>query len=169
MLLDSKLQPFQVLAVAIASEIDAAGFYKKLQKRVKNTILIQKLKFLAFEEEQHRRMLQKLFGQRFAGNPLEVPDESPLPKISASLGDDPPVVDLFRAALDAEEATEAFYEGSGRTAEDEGSRRLLAYLSRVERSHAAIIRSEIDLLARFPDYYAVEDFHLGQDLFHVGP
>lgn len=34
---------------------------------------------------------------------------------------------------------------------------------------AAAIASEIDLLAKYPDYYAVEDFHLGQDLFHVGP
>ncbi len=169
MILDSKLRPFQVLAVAIASEIDAAGFYTKLQERVKNIILLEKLKFLAFEEEQHRRMLQELFEQRFAGMPLEVPDESPLPKISASLRDDAPVVDLFRAALDAEERAGAFYDGSGKAAEDEGSRRLLAYLSRVERSHAAMIRSEIDLLVKFPDYYAVEDFHLGQDLFHVGP
>lgn len=169
MSLDSRLLPFQVLTAAIASEIDAVEFYTKLQERVKNIILLQKLTFLAFEEEQHRRMLQKLFGQRFADKPLEVPDESPLPKLSALLGDDPPVVDLFRAALDAEETAEAFYEGSGKTAEDEGSRRLLLYLSRVERSHAAIIRSEIDLLVKYPDYYAVEDFHLGQDLFHVGP
>jgi rubrerythrin len=169
MSLDSKLQPFQVLAAAIASEIDAVAFYTKLQERVKNIILLQKLKFLAFEEEQHRRMLQKLFGQRFADKPFEVPDESLLPKISASIGDDPPVADLFKAALDAEEAAEAFYERSGRAAEDEGSRRLLAYLSRVERSHAAMIRSEIDMLVKYPDYYVVEDFHIGQDLFHVGP
>jgi len=169
MSLERKLQPFQVLAAAIASEIDAVAFYTKLQEKVKNIILLQKLKFLAFEEEQHRRMLQKLFGQRFADKPLEVPNESPLPKLSASLGDDPPVVDLFRAALDAEEIAGAFYEGSGKAAEDEGSRRLLTYLSRVERSHAAIIRSELDLLVKYPDYYAVEDFHIGQDLFHVGP
>jgi len=169
MSLDSKLQPFQVLAAAIASEVDALAFYTKLQEKVKNIILLRKLKFLAFEEEQHRRMLQKLFGQRFAGKPLEVPDVSPLPKISASLGDDPPVVDLFKVALDAEETAGAFYEESGKAAEDEGSRRLLTYLSRVELSHAAMIRSEIDLLVTYPDYYAVEDFHLGQDLFHVGP
>ena len=52
---------------------------------------------------------------------------------------------------------------------DAGSRKILEYLSRVERSHFFMIRSEIDLLSRFPDYYDVEDFHLGQDLFHVGP
>jgi len=169
MSLDKKLRPFQVLAAAIASEIDAVGFYTKLQNKVKNIILLRKLKFLAFEEKQHRRMLQKLYGQRFAGKTLEVPDVSPLPKISASIRDDTPVVDLFKVALYAEETTGAFYEESSKSIEDEGSRRLLTYLSRVERSHAAMIRSEIDLLATYPDYYAVEDFHIGQDLFHVGP
>jgi hypothetical protein len=32
-----------------------------------------------------------------------------------------------------------------------------------------MIKSEIDLLQKFPDYYNVEDFHVAQDLFHVGP
>ena len=53
--------------------------------------------------------------------------------------------------------------------DDESSRSLLSYLGRVERSHQAIIKSEIELLAKFPDYYNVEDFHIGEDLFHVGP
>jgi hypothetical protein len=32
-----------------------------------------------------------------------------------------------------------------------------------------MLKSEIDLLEKFPDYYSVEDFHIAQDLFHVGP
>jgi hypothetical protein len=46
---------------------------------------------------------------------------------------------------------------------------MLAYLSRVERSHQAMLKSEIGLLEKFPDYYNVENFHIGEDLFHVGP
>jgi hypothetical protein len=53
--------------------------------------------------------------------------------------------------------------------EEEGSRKMLAYLSRVERSHQAMLKSEIGLLEKFPDYYNVENFHIGEDLFHVGP
>ena len=34
---------------------------------------------------------------------------------------------------------------------------------------AVAVRSEIDLLEKFPEYFDVEDFHIGQDLFHVGP
>jgi rubrerythrin len=169
MTLDPGLKPFQVVAAAIRSEVDAAAFYKSLGGRVKNSLLFRKLEFLAYEEEQHRKILERLFAQRYAGQNLDVPERSPLPPIAAGLGDSPSVLELFRAALAAEELSERVYGEAGEKAEDEASRRILAYLGRVERSHAAMVRSEIDLLSKFPDYYDVEDFHVGQDLFHVGP
>ena len=167
--IDPKLKPWQVLGVAIRSEIDAASFYTKLQDRVKNVILLHKLKFLALEEEHHKKILERLRAQRFPDKPLDVPKASLLPPIAASLDEQVSVADLFLAALKAEEIVEGFYDEAGKKAEDEGSRKILAYLGRVERSHQAVIKSELDLLQRFPDYYSVEDFHIGQDLFHVGP
>lgn len=169
MTLEPGLKPSQVVAAAIRSEIDAAAFYRSLGGRVKNALLVRKLEFLAYEEEQHRKILERLFAQRYAGQGPDVPERSPLPPIAAGLGDAPTVLELFRAALAAEELSEKVYGEAGEKAEDEGSRRILAYLSRVERSHAAMVRSEIDLLAKFPDYYDVEDFHAGRELFHVGP
>ncbi len=169
MSLDPGLKPFQLVAAAIRSEIDAAGFYTKLGKKMKNSLLVQKLAFLAFEEEQHRKILERLFAERYAGMSLDLPERSPMPPIGAGLGEAPSVLDLFRAALAAEEISERVYGEAGERSEDEASRHILTYLGRVERSHAAMIRSEIDLLARFPDYYDVEEFHVGQDLFHVGP
>jgi len=169
MAIDLKLKPWEVIGVAIRSEIDAASFYTRLQERVKNAVLLQKLKFLAMEEEHHRKILDRLLGQRFPDKGREVPESFLMPPISASLKADPSVLELFQAALQAEEAAESFYMAAGDRAEDDGSRSLLAYLGRVERSHQAMIKSEIELLAKFPDYYSVEDFHLGQDLFHVGP
>ncbi len=169
MSLDPGLKPFQVIAAAIRSEIEAAAFYKKLGERVKNSLLVRKLDFLAFEEAQHRKVLERLFAQRYAGMSLDVPERSPIPPIGVGLGEDPSVLDLFKAALAAEEIAERFYGEAGERAEDEASRRILTYLGRVERSHGAMIRSEIDLLSKFPDYYDVEEFHVGQDLFHVGP
>ena len=169
MAIDLKLKPWEVLGVAIRSEIDAAAFYTRLQEKVKNAILLQKLKFLAMEEEHHRKILERLFGQKYRDESREVPGNALMPPIAASLGAEPSVLDLFRAALKAEETAENFYMAAVDKAEDEGSRSLLAYLGRVERSHQAMIKSEIELLAKFPDYYSVEDFHLGQDLFHVGP
>jgi rubrerythrin len=92
-----------------------------------------------------------------------------MPPIGVALPAEPTVTALFEAALKAEEIAEAYYNDAAARVEDEAGRRILAYLGRVERSHQAMLKSELDLIIRFPDYYSVEDFHIAQDLFHVGP
>jgi rubrerythrin len=169
MSIDKNLAAWQVLAVAIRSEVDAAAFYTRLQGRVKNVLLGQKLKFLALEEEHHKAILERLLGQRYPDQPKDAPESSLMPPIGVSLPAEPSVPALFDAALQAEKTAEAYYNEAAGRVEDEAGRRILAYLGRVERSHQAMISSEIDLIAKFPDYYNVEDFNIGQDLFHVGP
>lgn len=169
MAIDKDLAAWQVLGVAILSEVDAAAFYTRLQSRVKNVLLVQKLKFLALEEEHHKAILERLLGQRYPDKPTDVPVSSRMPPIGVSLPPEPGVPELFEAALKAEETAEAYYNEAAGRIEDEAGRRVLAYLGRVERSHQAMIRAELDLITRFPDYYSVEDFHIGADLFHVGP
>lgn len=169
MAIDKSLAAWQVLGVAIRSEVDAAAFYNRLQGRVKNVLLVQKLKFLALEEEHHRKILERLLAQRYPDKPKDVPESSLMPPIGVALPAEPSVPELFEAALKAEEIAEAYYNDASERVEEEAGQRILAYLGRVERSHQAMIRSELDLIRRFPDYYDVEDFHLGEDLFHVGP
>ncbi len=169
MSIDKKLTAWQILGVAVRSEIDATAFYVRLQGRVKNVLLVQKLKFLALEEEHHQKILERLLAQKYPDRPKDVPESSLMPPIGVSLPADPTVPALFEAALKAEKTAEAFYNEAGERAEDEAGRRTLAYLGRVERSHQAMINSELELIRKFPDYYSVEDFHIGQDLFHVGP
>jgi rubrerythrin len=169
MALSARLKPNEVLAVAVRSEIDAANFYGGLLARVKNILLQQKLEFLVLEEKKHRQILERLHAQRFPGTQLRIPETAVGPQPSAKAGETISVLDLFEAALEAEKRAEKYYRDARGVIADSGSRKILEYLSRVERSHFFMIRSEIDLLSRFPDYYDVEDFHLGQDLFHVGP
>jgi len=54
-------------------------------------------------------------------------------------------------------------------AQDQSGRSLLTYLSRMEHGHYELLRNEYELIAQFPDYYKVEDFHLGEELIHLGP
>ena len=169
MAIDKSLAAWQILGVAIRSEVDAAAFYTRLQGKVKNVLLVQKLKFLALEEEHHKAILERLLGQRYPGQPKDVPASSLMPPIGVSLPAEPGVPALFEAALRAEVTAEAYYNEAAERVEEEAGRRILAYLGRVERSHQAMIKSELELIQKFPDYYSVEDFHLGQDLFHVGP
>lgn len=169
MTINSKLRPSEVLAVAIRSEIEAASFYGRLLDRVKNVLLQQKLKFLVFEEKKHRKILEKLHTQRFPDIELKVPEKPVRPHPPVAVEERSSVLDLFKAALEAEKFAEEFYRDAKKVVEDGGSKKMLEYLSRVERGHYFLIRSEIDLLSKFPDYYDVEDFNLGQDLFHIGP
>jgi rubrerythrin len=169
MFLKPKSQPAEILESAIKAEIDAADFYVKLQAKVRNELLLQKLKFLAYEEEKHRRILERLFGQRFGSRELRIPDRSFLKPEEGAFNDAASVLDLFKIALNAEKKSEEHYGGAAKSAQDPDGRRILEYLSRVERSHYFMVQSEIDLLEKYPDYYNVEKFHEGQDLFHVGP
>jgi rubrerythrin len=169
MALDPKLHPHEVLAVAIRAEIEAADFYAGLLDKVKNILLQQKLKFLVTEEKKHRQILERLHRQRFPEVGLKIPEKAAGPKIPAAWSEKATILDLFKTALEAERQAEQYYKDARGVVDDAGSRKMLEYLSRVERSHYFLIKSEIDLLSRFPDYYDAEDFHLGMDLFHIGP
>lgn len=169
MILNPKKDPFQVLALAIKSEIEAVNVYSKLHDQVKNELLKKKLKFLVFEEKKHRKILERLSGQRFPARKLVLPERSFLPPVRLTLDSKTSILDIFKAALKAEKMSEDFYTEARDRADNKESRKILEYLSRVERGHYFMIKSEIDMLEKYPDYYDVEDFHIGQDLFHVGP
>jgi len=169
MSIDSNLKAADILPIAIRAEMDAEGIYRDLHGRVKNEVLKQKLDFLAKEEGRHRAILTRLFADKFPGRALNVPAESRRPKTSAAVDDRTSVLDLFKLAMRKEKEAEDFYRGSKPAMADPDGRRILDYLARVERSHYYMLKSEIDLLERFPEYFDVEDFHVGQDLFHVGP
>jgi rubrerythrin len=169
MKLNPKSKPDEVLALGIKSEIDAADLYAILRSRVKNILLQQKLDFLAVEEKQHRKILERLFKDRFGDRTPALPSESFLSKTVLPQAETLTVKELFDAALKAEKVSEDFYKEAAASAEEDASRRMLTYLSRVERSHYFMIESEVNLLATFPDYYKVEDFHIAQDMIHVGP
>ena len=162
-------KPDEILEAAMRSEILAAAVYSKLNRKVRNILLKEKLKFLILEEKKHKKTLEKLFRQRFGRRKPELPCAPAIPLPSPPIGETSPVMDLFKFALEKEKAAEEFYLQVAKNFEDSGSRSILEYLSRVERSHYYMIQSEIDLLEKFPDYYSVEDFHVGEDLFHVGP
>jgi rubrerythrin len=167
--IDPKIKPADVYPFAIRAEMDAAAIYRGLKERVRNEALRQKLDFLAKEEDRHKAILERLFRDHFPGRKLVVPAEARAPRKSAAAVDDAiAVVALFKLAMQKEKEAEEYYKNAKAQAEDAQAKRILDYLARVERSHYYMLKSEIELLERFPDYYNVEDAHEGQDLFHVG-
>jgi len=162
------MKAHEILAMAVRAEMDAADIYNHLRGRVKNEVLIQKLQFLANEEVRHKAILERLFRDKFPQQTLSVPAKPVRPAKGASLDDATPVADLFKLAMGKEKEAEEFYKGAKATVEDPAGRKVLDYLSRVERSHYYMLKSEIDLLERFPEYFDADEFHVGQDLFHIG-
>ena len=162
------MKAHEILAMAVRAEMDAADIYNHLRGRVKNEVLIQKLQFLANEEVRHKAILERLFRDKFPQQTLSVPAKPVRPAKGASLDDATPVADLFKLAMGKEKEAEEFYKGAKATVKDPAGRKVLDYLSRVERSHYYMLKSEIDLLERFPEYFDADEFHVGQDLFHIG-
>jgi len=168
MTIDARKKAPEILGIAVRAEIDAAALYRSLYGRVKNEVLKQKLDFLAKEEDRHKILLERLFKDKYPGQTLRVPEAARPAKGIPSV-ETMAVIDLFKLAMGKEKEAEAVYQDAKVRIEDPAAKKMLDYLSRVERSHYYMLKSEVDLLQAFPDAYEVEGFHIGQDLFHVGP
>jgi len=168
MALTANMKAPDIMAVAIRAEMDAADIYNHLRGRVKNEVLVQKLKFLADEEVRHKAILERLFADKFPARKLAVPAKPSRAPKSVPLDETSSVLDLFKLAMAKEKEAEEFYRAAKPAVEDAAGRKILDYLSRVERSHYFMLKSEIDLLERFPEYFDADEFHVGQDLFHIG-
>jgi rubrerythrin len=163
------LTALEVLGVAIKSEIDAAALYERMAGKVSNITLVAKLDFLRQEEQKHRRMLEELYAARFPDVDLQLPAKSRVPTIADDDVGSLTVPELFQLAMKAEQLAASFYGEQADRSRDEMSRTVLRYLSNIERGHYHMLETEYELLSRFPSYYSADEFHVGDDLMHVGP
>lgn len=141
-----------LLGFAIRSEIDSHEAYTDLSARVRNSLLKEKFRWLVFEENKHRQVLENLFASLFPDEDLVVPAEpsKPLLKkiiIAPSSG----LLDLLLQAMGSEKAAEEFY-GDLAAGVGDPHRKILTYLSRVEHSHYQMLKSEYVLAQEFADY-----------------
>jgi rubrerythrin len=169
MTLDEGLTALEVLGVAIKSEVDAAALYARLAGQVHNHALLAKLDFLRQEEEKHRVLLQDLYARRFPDVELRLSTRSLLPSLQVALPEQSTVPELFQLAMLAEQVSANFYSHEAERAGDEAGRIMLRYLANVERGHFHMVETEYDLVSRFPEYYSADEFHIGDELMHIGP
>jgi rubrerythrin len=142
----------KLLGYAVRAEIDSNKIYTKLSKRVKNPLLKEKFLVLAFEEKKHKEVLEQLFASLYKEDKLQVPevvDERLLPAVhikpSTSL------VEILYQAMEAEKSAQTFYASlAGRVRPPK--KKILEYLSKVEKSHYLMLRSEYTLAQQFEDY-----------------
>ena len=165
-----QLTPLEALGVAIKAEIEAAETYERLANLVKNRALKEKAHFLRGEELKHRALLEEAYARQFPDVELMLPAQSLVQRVEAALVEgEVSVPELLALGMQAEQASERFYADLARRSQSESARAMFQYLSRMESSHFHLLQVEHDLIARFPDYYNVEEFHFGDELIHLGP
>lgn len=169
MAIANDLTPLEILGVAIKSEIEAANLYRHIVSQVVNLDLKERLGFLVREEEKHRRILETAYRHQFPEVPLALPAQSLVPTIAARVQEGAALPELFHLAMEAEQMSEQFYAEQAGRAQEENARTSLMYLSRMEHGHYELLRTELEMIERFPTYYQVEVFDIGQEMVHLGP
>jgi rubrerythrin len=142
----------KLLGYAMRAEIDSDRIYTEMSNRVKNPLLIQKFRILAFEEQKHKTVLDNLFQSLYPGDTPEVPekvDPKLLPAVIIRPTSD--LVDIIKQAMEAEKSSQDFYAALAKRVEL-GKKKILEYLSKVERSHYLMLRSEYAMAQQFADY-----------------
>jgi len=148
----SKASVEELLGIATRAEIDAHEIYSDIANSVSNSLLKEKFQMLAFEENKHREILEKLYEVLSQGEKIQIPDktnEALLPSIhftpSSSL------VDILYQAMESEKSAEKFYTHLAERFENP-QKKILEYLSKVEHSHYMMLKSEYILAQEFEDY-----------------
>jgi rubrerythrin len=142
----------KLLGIAIRAEIDANKTYSDLAERVSNPLLKEKFRWLAYEENKHKEILEKLFETLNQGEEPQIPDkadEALLPAIH--IGPSSSLADILHQAMEAEKSAENFYANLSKRFEGP-QKKILIYLSKVEHSHYMMLHSEYALAQDFEDY-----------------
>jgi len=141
-----------LIGYAVRAEIDSHKVYLRLASQVKNPLLKEKFRLLAFEEKKHKEVLENLFASLYKGDEMLVPecvDERLLPAVTVRPSST--LVDILWQAMKAEKAAQDFYAALAARVKS-ATRKILEYLSKVEKSHYLMLRSEYALAQQFEDY-----------------
>ena len=141
-----------LMGYAIRSEMDSNEAYTKLSERVSNPLLKEKFQWLAFEENKHKEILMNLHKSLFPDQTINIP-EKPSTELFKSIDVAPtsPLLDILLQAMESEKVAEDFYARLANRVEN-GKKRLLHYLSKVEHSHYLMLKAEYDAVQDFEDY-----------------
>ena len=150
-----------LLLAAIKSEIESNAVYHKLADQIQNAFLKDKLRFLAEEEEKHRKVVESIFRKTVPNKAISLPKKSPvpLPKIKT----EGLVSEVFESAMQAEMAAYDFYNAlSEKFITDSELKRTMVYLAMMEMGHFKLLELEKETIDRYEDYdTAWPSIHLG--------
>jgi len=155
-----------LLLAAMKSEIESHTVYTTLADRVKNGLLKDKFKFLAKEEDKHRRFVEQVYKAKFPKKKITIPVTTPVPFPPLLTPDeDTPLGTILKRAMAAEQAAYEFYQSLSKqfTKNDAATRNMLAYFADMELQHYKILEIEKESMDRF------EEADIYWPMVHAGP
>jgi len=158
----------EILGIAIKSEVEAIKLYNRMKELAKNGDLKGKLDFLIEQEKKHEHLLTEAYMKKFPEAKLSLPEKSLVPTINEVLKGGADLKKLFDAALEAEKKSEQFYKELAEKTSDQNSKKMLLYLSSMEKSHYAILEAEYTQLQMTEEYNS-DEFLRGDRLMNLGP
>ena len=142
----------KLLGYAVRAEIDSNRVYTKLSNRLKNSLLKEKFQILAFEENKHKDVLENFFNSLYHGEKLQVPDCVDVRLLpSVQVRPSSSLVEILYQAMAAEKSAQSFYASLAKRVRPP-KKKVVEYLSQVERSHFLMLQSEYSLALEFEDY-----------------
>ncbi len=148
----STASPKELIAMAVKAEMDANQTYSDLANNLSNPLLKEKFQWLAYEENKHKEILEKIYANLSPGDEIPIPDkvdEDLLPSIHLTPSSS--LVEILNQAMESERSAENFYAALTQRVEN-AQKKVLEYLSKVEHSHYMMLKSEYALAQEFEDY-----------------
>lgn len=161
----SKFDEHTLLLAALKSEIDSREVYQQIADKVKNALLKDKLRFLASEEEKHRKIIEGVYREAFVGKELQIPEKSPVPLPQIAISDEMMAIsEVFSMAMNAEMAAYDFYYELAKLYEDNPTlKKTVEYVATMEMGHFKLLEIEKNNMEQF------EDFDVYSPMVHAGP
>ncbi|MCD4782249.1 MAG: ferritin family protein [Candidatus Eremiobacteraeota bacterium] len=135
----------EALELAIEREIKAEFMYRTIAKYSKVQHLINKLRFLADEEQSHKENLQDLF-KKIVGKKkdfdsmVKFPDESKTGEL-AKLN----TPELLKIAVEKEKESNAYYVTLSLNSKEQALKDIFNYLAEEEATHRRMLELELKL------------------------
>jgi rubrerythrin len=172
---DERKATLDALKTAIQMEIDGKEFYLKASKASGNELGSKLLNKLAEEEDLHRQVFEKIYGELSASKGW--PDEQiqhdggrglrnifsmAVEEMNADVKSMPAEIDAVQKAMEMENKTFDFYRGRAARATHDAEKKFYQALSIVEEEHHRVLLEYYEFL-KDPAAYFVQKEHPSLD------
>ena len=93
------LTTLEVLTIGIKAEMAAVVLYTKMKEMAAAKDMQETMDYLIGQEERHEAFMRKAFSEQFPEVDLKLPQNTIVPMVNDSIGEDAGMKELFEAAM----------------------------------------------------------------------